>query len=202
MKVQFIVGHKYKVLKPGVSISYDYPAGPSVRKSATLNLKVNDAIEYVGYLKGSDGFPGEWFKYVDVQGDLYPNSYGMIQDHDLLEDVSEAGEKRKGPLYPHVTKGQTLPSESTSLTLVVGNKRYPVESLKDASIQYRLVIRGFGVSEIPAKYADPLIYDQDNRLIGHIAFNGRVFPGTGRESLPGGKYFKAEPLYDSWKEGR
>src|ERR1039458_5691461 len=87
MKVKFIEGHKYKVRTRGAFISYDYPAGPSVRKSSTLNLQVGDIIEYVGYLKGSDGFPGEWFKKGDIQGDLWPNSYGMIQDKYLLEEM-------------------------------------------------------------------------------------------------------------------
>ncbi len=126
-KINFIVGHQYRVLKPGYYISCDVPAGPGGRKFLKVNLNVGDVIEYVGYKKGYDNYPGEWFKKGEVQGDLEPSRYGWVEDPDLLEEVSV---KKKGPLYPHIPPSSSILLENSYTIGQQGGIGYPPALVK------------------------------------------------------------------------
>lgn len=79
--------------------------------------------------------------------------------------------------------------------VAVGGQKYPVYSFAEASQKYRGVIEatGVGAREVPLKYSSPLILDQDGNAIGHIAYNGKVFPGRPEDWKPG-----LRPLYNPY----
>lgn len=81
--------------------------------------------------------------------------------------------------------------------VLVGGKKFEVESLSDASNKYRAVIEALDVggSEIPREYVTPLIVDTNNKIIGHIAYNGKIFPGKPEEEL----YKTHVPLYNPYQ---
>lgn len=76
------------------------------------------------------------------------------------------------PLMVDMTKPFTFDDE---YIVVISGKEYPATSLQDASDRYLLAIQtlDIGDSETPAG----LIY-KDGKLIGHLAYNGRIFEGS------------------------
>jgi hypothetical protein len=82
----------------------------------------------------------------------------------------------------------------TSLWITVRKRRYPVASLEDASQKFSQVrdASGKGASETPT----PLIVDDAGKVVGYIAYNGRVFPGRPQDWKSGVK-----PLYEPTSRG-
>ena len=77
----------------------------------------------------------------------------------------------------------------------MGDKQYGVDSIEDASKKYRKVIDAadLGSSQVPADFFSPGIVDGSGKLVGHIAYNGKVFPGEKWEH-------GIEPLYNLYAE--
>ena len=80
------------------------------------------------------------------------------------------------------------------LTVKIGRKRYPAESLKDASDRFCAVRDALmrGASKTPT----PVIF-RDGQQIGYISYNGRVWaetPLTFGQIVDGAK---PAPLYDN-----
>jgi N12 class adenine-specific DNA methylase len=73
--------------------------------------------------------------------------------------------------------------DSSKLSIEVGDKKYQVDSLADASSKYRDTLKNFlettgrSTDEIPHEYRNPLLKDAAGNVIGYIAHNGRIFPG-------------------------
>ena len=63
-------------------------------------------------------------------------------------------------------------------TVAVGDKTYDVGALRDASDKYRTVIKAanVGASEVLAEFFHPIMKDENGKVIGYIAYNGKVFP--------------------------
>lgn len=87
-----------------------------------------------------------------------------------------------------MTAATMLPSKT--MFLQVGRKRYQVETFKRASEMFCAVRdkAGNGASRTPS----PLIVDDVGGVIGHVSYNGRVWPGT-----PQGWQAGVQPLYDN-----
>jgi hypothetical protein len=77
------------------------------------------------------------------------------------------------------------------LFITIGGRRYPINSLEDASRKWDQVrdAAGTGSSETPT----PLIVNAAGETIGYISYNGRVWRGRPQDSLGG----KNELLYDN-----
>lgn len=82
------------------------------------------------------------------------------------------------------------PVPAGAMFLEVGRIRYEVASLKHASEMFCKArdASGQGASQIPA----PLIVRESGEIIGYVAYNGRVFPGTPQQWQPG-----VQPLYEN-----
>ena len=63
----------------------------------------------------------------------------------------------------------------TGIFVKLGNKRFAVASFKDASQKFRRMVEiaGTGASETPT----PSVIDCNGKLLGYIAYNGRIFEG-------------------------
>jgi len=83
-----------------------------------------------------------------------------------------------------------MPSPTTTLTLEIRKRRYPVASLADASAMFCAARdkAGTGASRTPT----PLIYDGAGEQIAYISYNGRVWAGSPRDWAP-----DRTPLYDN-----
>jgi hypothetical protein len=70
----------------------------------------------------------------------------------------------------------------SAFTMVIGQRRYVVESLTEASAKFCAArdTAGTGASETPT----PMLYNAAGVLIAHISFNGRVWAGHPREWTP------------------
>ncbi|MDD5540740.1 MAG: hypothetical protein PHG61_08620, partial [Candidatus Marinimicrobia bacterium] len=107
--------------------------------------------------------------------------------------------KKIEPIYYHaackVPAAKLHQDVPAALFVTIGDRRYPVKSFAEASEKYRAVIDtlGVGVSKVPAKYMEPKITDAAGKVIGHIAYNGKVFPG--RRWKSGDK-----PIYNPYDE--
>ena len=65
---------------------------------------------------------------------------------------------------------------SRALEIEVCGRRYPVASLAQASEMVGAARdrAGVGASQMPV----PLIYDGGGRVVAHVSYNGRVWPGA------------------------
>lgn len=83
-----------------------------------------------------------------------------------------------------------MTNTTQALFLQVGGKCFPVASFKEASDKFSVVrdAIGNGASETPS----PLLTDSTGRVIGHISYNGRIWPGTPQAWRSG-----LAPLYDN-----
>jgi hypothetical protein len=72
--------------------------------------------------------------------------------------------------------------------LQIGRRRYQVATFEQASLMFCAArdASGEGASTIPA----PTIVDERGDIIGHVSYNGRVWPG-------GSYVADAQPLYDN-----
>jgi hypothetical protein len=79
-------------------------------------------------------------------------------------------------------------SISKPMFLQVGSRRYPVASFEQASQMFCTArdVHGEGGSKTPS----PLIVDDAGEIIGHVSYNGRVWPGAEWSA-------DAAPLYDN-----
>ncbi len=70
---------------------------------------------------------------------------------------------------------KSLEEKQSMFVHFAGNK-YPVESLKDASEKWESVrdLTGIGASTMPTS---PLVKDGAGKILGYIAYNGRIFAG-------------------------
>jgi hypothetical protein len=67
--------------------------------------------------------------------------------------------------------------------VAIGEKRWPVQSLEEASALFVAARErwGEGASRTPT----PMVLDADGTLIGHISYNGRVWAGDAGNWKPG-----------------
>jgi len=74
---------------------------------------------------------------------------------------------------------------TTTLTMVIGRRRYPVASLADASAKFCAARdkAGTGASTTPT----PMLYDDAGKLVGYVSYNGRVWAGHPRDWKADGK---------------
>lgn len=77
-----------------------------------------------------------------------------------------------------------------AMFLQVGRMRYEVATLEQASLMFCLArdASGQGASQIET----PMIVRQDGAVIGHVSYNGRVWPGE-----PQNWHSGLAPLYDN-----
>ncbi len=68
-------------------------------------------------------------------------------------------------------------ASTKQLFIKMGKQIAPVESLADASKKYVAMIesQGWGASQVPRKYANPVIIDDTGKFIGAISYNGKVW---------------------------
>ncbi len=80
-----------------------------------------------------------------------------------------------------------------TLFVQVGRKRFALETMQKASEAYCKMIDATGVGSSRAPRAD--IVDASGKIVAHISYNGRVWPGTRQDWQPG-----IAPLYDNRTE--
>jgi hypothetical protein len=87
------------------------------------------------------------------------------------------------------TQTKTL-TTAGKLFVQIGNRRFEVGSLQEASEKFCHARDQYG--EGASKTPRAIIVDGAGKQIGHIAYNGRIFPGRSRDWKPDTK-----PLLDN-----
>lgn len=90
-KLMTLVPNKiYRVIKPGAHLSWWKPSGPFSYSGQSHHLVVGDELKYCGSKHGigSDDVDYDVFKFNDVVGDFWPNSWGKC-DVEFLEEVED-----------------------------------------------------------------------------------------------------------------
>ena len=131
------------------------------------------------------------FLHPGIGDDYFRAIVSLYPDVDLRRPSRE-----KPPKYERTPEGeQALIPSGPGLSISLGGKIYPVESLEDASRRFRAVIEtaGSGGAETPT----PFILDESGKRIGYLSYNGRIWAGRPEEWKPGDV-----PIYDSRVEGR
>jgi N12 class adenine-specific DNA methylase len=116
----------------------------------------------------------------------------------------DTGEPRSAPAgAPAQVAEQKPATPAVEMYLEVGNKRYQVSDYKDASekvVQARDVFELHGGSG--SNFPSPTIVDSNGKVIAHVSWNGRVWPGRpGRPGDPGDWTPDTKPLYDNRDTG-
>jgi hypothetical protein len=158
------------MLTEGKSSFLKESAGPSIATSLGLT--------YNGEQLKDNEFA--FYTFTDPQTG---STFGAKDLESARKTLEEMREKFKG-------KALVIPDR---LFVMVSGKKYEVKSLEQASKLYQSVIKeaGAGVSEIPVRYLEPRIIDQNGKVIGRIAYNGKIFPG---ETWKSG----VEPIYNPY----
>lgn len=73
-------GKLYRVLKPGGSLRWLVPVGPSAWQGDSVALPVGAEITFVGDIMGwgSDNIPIENFSWKGKKGEFWPNNWGRV----------------------------------------------------------------------------------------------------------------------------
>lgn len=119
-----------------------------------------------------------------------PDKYGPEVVARMREEIAarEAGTS-KPKVTPQIAPGWEngvkieakpgLPERPKGMTVEMEGKTFPVASLEEASRLVRATIDEMGIGG--SNYPHVLVRDENGGLIGHVAYNGRVFEGSPRE---------------------
>ena len=97
---------------------------------------------------------------------------------------------RAAPAAERPTEEMAAHVPGQKLFLDIAGRRFPVDSLEDASRKFLKVSAAYG--EGASQTPSPLIVDSQGKTVGYVAYNGRVFEGTPQTWTPESKI-----LYDS-----
>lgn len=191
MKSEVPKGQAHPVdLRPKLAELGRLEEGTFVPKPGGDRSKANQAARNPNYIPGK-GVPQE--KYWTVKAGPTPTVA------DLPKGAFKGGQSAFESLSPGMRREIARTAEklaakppvapASPYTVKVNGKVYPAQSFEQASKAFRAAIEtmGVGASQSPT----PEIRDASGKVVGHIAYNGRVFPG------PSGSWKSGDvPLYD------
>lgn len=115
-----------------------------------------------------------------------PADEGLFSDQAGQTDLVDLA--RKSARAAEMPRNLPISPSTEGMFVEIGTKRYEVGSLKEASEKVRTVTDMIPSSE----FRSVLVVDGAGKVIGHVAYNGRVFSGRPEDWKPGVK-----PIYDN-----
>jgi hypothetical protein len=114
-----------------------------------------------------------------VHAGTFPNAWS--RDEAIAGAVDNA--------FPNLAAKKPSTALAPKLSINIDGRAFVVDSLEDASRKFRATVEemGVGASDTP----EAVVRDSVGNLIGHVAYNGRIFEGRIRDQTP-----QTKVLYD------